>query len=513
VPTAAGIWVQPGAERGQAQARMIPGNLERERAPAEPRQRMHRGWLVRRLLVAADVLALVTAFVLIELFLHGGRLVGTDRMHTEAAILLLAIPVWILVAKLYGLYDRDEERAAHSSVDEFVDVFHLITVGLWVFYLSVWMIGLSSPNQKKLVAFWFLAIALVTAARASARAIARRQAAYLQNTIIVGAGEVGQLVGRKLLQHPEYGINLLGFVDAQPKTFREDLRGLPLIGGPHDLRDVVARNDVDRVILAFSNESHEELLKAVHSLRKLNVQIDVVPRLFEALNPRVGIHSVEGLPLLSLPPARIPRSSLMLKRLVDLVVASVLLVCLGPLMLVIAFLIRRDSSAPALFRQTRIGMDMHEFTLLKFRTMHADTDDADHRNFISRVMGPTAVPESNGLYKLERAETVTRIGRLLRRTSIDELPQLINVLRGDMSLVGPRPCLPYEIDFFAPQHFERFLVPAGLTGLWQVEARAHSTFGEALDLDVLYSRGWSLWLDLRLLVRTPILMLRTSATD
>jgi lipopolysaccharide/colanic/teichoic acid biosynthesis glycosyltransferase len=144
--------------------------------------------------------------------------------------------------------------------------------------------------------------------------------------------------------------------------------------------------------------------------------------------------------------------------------------------------------------------------------MHTDTDDADHRNFIRQVMDPMALPESNNLYKLERSEAVTRIGGWLRRTSIDELPQLINVLRGDMSLVGPRPCLPYEIDYFAPHHFERFLVPAGLTGLWQVEARAHSTFGEALDLDVLYSRGWSLWLDFRLLVRTPILMLRTSAT-
>ena len=202
----------------------------------------------------------------------------------------------------------------------------------------------------------------------------------------------------------------------------------------------------------------------------------------------------------------------MIKRALDVVVAAVLLLLAAPLMLVLALLIKRDSPGPVLFRQTRLGKDMREFTLLKFRTMRVDTDDSAHRAFISATMTHAAEPTTTGLYKLEREDAVTRFGAWLRRTSLDELPQLINVLRADMSLVGPRPCIPYEVERFEPHHFDRFLVPAGLTGLWQTSARAHSTFGEALDMDVLYAQSWSLGLDLLLLARTPLQVLRPSAT-
>ena len=475
-------------------------------------RRVRRGWLVRRLLLAADTLGLLTAFAITELLLGNHPLHG-GGIGSEAVIIVVAIPAWVVAAKLRGLYDHDDERAGHSTADEFANVFQLITLGVWLFFVSSWLFGLSSPSQKKLTLFWLLAIATVTVSRAAARTIARRQTAYLQNTIIVGAGDIGQLIGRKLLQHPEYGINLIGFVDAEPKERREDLGGLQLLGAPDDLGEIVRQNDVERVIIAFSNDRHEHLLGVVYSLREHNLQIDVVPRLFEAVNPNVGIHTIEGLPLLGLPPSRILRSSRWCKRCLDLVVASVLLVLTAPLLVLIAFLIRRDSPGPVFFRQTRLGMDMREFTLFKFRTMWDGTDEKPHREYIRGTMDASAQPAPNNLYKLQRPEAVTRVGRWLRTMSLDELPQLLNVLRGDMSLVGPRPCIPYETEFFAPHHFERFLVPAGLTGLWQVEARAHSTFGEALQLDVAYARGWSFGLDLRLLARTPFVALRKLETD
>jgi lipopolysaccharide/colanic/teichoic acid biosynthesis glycosyltransferase len=153
-------------------------------------------------------------------------------------------------------------------------------------------------------------------------------------------------------------------------------------------------------------------------------------------------------------------------------------------------------------------MNMREFSVYKFRTMRVGGDDSAHREYIRKTMAAGADSEADGTFKLDQSDRITPFGRLLRKTSLDELPQLLNVLRGDMSLVGPRPCIPYEVDNFAPHHFERFLVPAGVTGLWQVSARANASFGEALDMDVAYARSWSMALDLRLLGRTPVQVMR-----
>ena len=201
-----------------------------------------------------------------------------------------------------------------------------------------------------------------------------------------------------------------------------------------------------------------------------------------------------------------------LKRLIDIVGASLGLALLSPVFLLIAWRIRRGSPGPVFFRQTRLGLNMREFTALKFRTMWADVDDSAHRAYISETMSASATLGANGRYKLDRAGDITPTGHWLRKTSLDELPQLINVLRGEMSLVGPRPCIPYEVQNFKPHHFERFLLPQGLTGLWQVTARASASFGEALDMDVAYVRDWSLGLDLRLLFRTPLELLREGGT-
>lgn len=507
----------PIGQNGVAASELTEGVAARPYAPPGfrakgERRRVRRGWLVRRVLLAADVLGLLGAFFVAELVFRGNAGIDSTGIGLETVIFLGALPAWIVAAKLYGLYDRDEERATHSASDEFVSVFHLITVGVWFFFAVSWIAGFESPSQAKLATFWLLALAGVIMTRAGARAFARRQSAYLQNTLIVGAGDVGQLIGRKLLQHPEYGINLIGFVDSDPKERRRDLGDLQLLGTPDDLGEIVRLNDVDRVIVAFSNDRHDHILGLLRSLREHDVQIDLVPRLFEVVNPKVGIHTLEGLPLLGLPTTRIPRSSRLVKRSFDILVASIALVVSAPLMALIALMVRRDSQGPVFFRQTRLGIDMREFTLLKFRTMRDGTDDGPHREYIEAIRSSSALAGPNNLYKLERSDVVTRVGRLLRKTSLDELPQLLNVVRGDMSLVGPRPCIPYELEFLAPHHFERFLVPAGLTGLWQVEARAHATFAEALDLDIAYARGWSLGLDLRLLLRTPLLMLRKRET-
>ena len=481
--------------------------LERRRRTATVRR---RGWLVRRMLLVADAVGLTLAFLLTETLvpLAAGAEV---RLSPLDALFVLALPAWVVAAKLSGLYDRDEERTDHTTVDDIVRVFQLMTLGVWLFVVYSWATGSLDGGWRALVPFWALATVLVPAGRVTARTLCRRSITYLQNTIIVGAGDVGQLVGRKLLQHPEYGVNLVGFVDADPKERRPDLAHLTLLGDPDRLPAIVRLFDIERVVVAFSHDAHEDTIRLVRSLSDCDVQIDIVPRLYELVGPNVAVHTVEGLPLLGLPPARLSRSSRLMKRGLDVLGAGFGLLLAAPLLLYIAIRIKLDSPGPVFFRQTRLGMNMRKFTLLKFRTMRTGTDEGIHREYIKTLMDVTAQPSDNGLYKLDRGD-VTRFGRWLRMTSIDELPQLINVLRGEMSLVGPRPCIPYEVEHFASHHFDRFLVPAGLTGLWQVTARAHTTFSEALEMDASYARGWSPGLDVALMLRTVRHVLRSRST-
>ncbi len=455
-------------------------------APTLTREgRRSRAGVVRGSLVGADLGGLAVALAIGS----AGHLSAA-----EAAAFVVVLPLWVVVAQLAGLYGADQQRIDHSTLDELVAVAVLVTVAAWLLFVAAHASGRETDTAGRLVVFWLAALVSVTAGRGLARAALRRTTALRQRALILGCDETAQLVARKLGRHKEYGVDVIGFVDDGPS---DDGR----LGTTADLPRLVAELGVDRVIVSFGSASTAETLETIRSLHRLGAYVDLVPRLYEAVGPSGRIHAIEGLPLIDLPPVRLSRPARLLKRTIDVAGALAGLLLTAPVFLVMPFLIRRESAGPALFRQTRLGEQMREFTVLKFRTMRVDVDESRHREFIKATMEAGAAPESNGLYKLDRPE-VTRLGTFLRRTSLDELPQLINVLRGDMSLVGPRPCIPYETQFFRLHHFERFLVPAGLTGLWQVTARAHSTFGEALDMDVAYVRGWSLGLDFELLLRT-----------
>ncbi len=470
------------------------------------RSGQRRSRLVPRSLVLADLLALSVSYLIVTLIWGEKGAFGSWR---ELLVFMATLPCWVFMAKLQGLYQRDYERAAHSSTDDVVGVFFIVAVGLWLLLVASQLTDRPGPAINGLIAFWVLAVCTVPSFRRIAREVCKRTRSYQQNTLIVGAGEVGQLVARKLVNHPEYGANVVGFIDRNPRARRPDLpENLTILGPPERLPAIIDRLDVERVVIAFSNETESDLLAAMRHLSGLPVQIDVVPRLFELIDLRATMHWVEGMPLLGLPRKRPARGSLIAKRAIDIAGAGVGLLALSPLLAFIALRVRLDSPGPIIFRQTRLGENMKEFTAFKFRTMKVDTDDSVHRAYIQQSMSPQAVTNENGLYKLDRSDSVTKFGFWLRRTSLDELPQLVNVLRGHMSLVGPRPCIPYEAETFAPHHLRRFSVPQGLTGLWQVTARANSTYGEALDMDVAYARGWSLGLDLQLLLRTPLEVLR-----
>jgi lipopolysaccharide/colanic/teichoic acid biosynthesis glycosyltransferase len=466
-----------------------------------------RSRLVPRSLLAADLLGLSLAYVMTTLMWGDAGAFGSPH---EILVFLGTLPCWAIVARLQGLYRSDQERAAHSTTDDVVGVFHLVTIGAWVLLVATCVVGRPNPSIYAVITFWFLAIAILPLGRKIARRACKRAHAYQQNTVIVGAGEVGQLIARKLLTHPEYGLNVVGFIDRDPKTRRADLpEHLAILGGPERLPEIVKCLDVERVVIAFSNEPVSELLSLLRQLRAFPVQIDLVPRLFELACPRLTVHAVEGLPLLGLPPNRASRSARSLKRLVDAIGAGIALIVLLPAFAYISLRIRLDSDGPVFVRRIRLGTNMKEFSALRFRTTKTGTyETSGQARTLRLVSAGTDADDNEALSKLERPDSVTAFGAKLRRTGLHELPNLVNVLKGDMSLVGPPPCMPYEAQNFEPHHLERFAVPQGITGLRQVTAHAACAHDEALDMDVAYVRGWSLGLDLRLLLKTPLLILR-----
>jgi FlaA1/EpsC-like NDP-sugar epimerase len=357
-----------------------------------------RGHLVRRALLAADVAGLAAAFVAVQI-LFGLGAGGTNAFNVRIAVLLFvfALPGWLAVAKLFELYDRDEERTLHSTVDDLQAVFHLVTTGVWVFYVGTLVTGAPDPNLPKLAAFWALTIAAITGGRAVARSACRRRPAWRQRTVIVGAGEVGQLVARKLRQHPEYGIDLLGFVDDQPRKMRRDLGLIALLGPSDRLPELVRSHRIERVVVAFSRDSTSDTVELVRQLKALDVQIDIVPRLYDVVGPNSLVHDVEGLALLGLPAAKPFPFAAQIKRTFDIVGALIGLVLTAPLFALAAWRIRRESAGPVFFRQTRLGKEMTEFTLLKFRTMRTDVDQSVHRKYIAETMSANAQVGENGL--------------------------------------------------------------------------------------------------------------------
>jgi exopolysaccharide biosynthesis polyprenyl glycosylphosphotransferase len=477
--------------------------LDRRRTAARP---IRRGWLVRRALVAADLVGLTIAFLGAS-FIFAMSPQSAIEPHVELLVFLLSLPLWVVVAKLYGLYDLDEERTDHSTTDDLVPVLHLVTVGSWLFYGVTSVTRTADTSLSRIFGFWLFAIIAITLGRTVARTLARRTLSYLQNTIIVGAGDVGQLVAKKLLHHPEYGLNLVGFVDDQPKDRLASLHDLALLGGPEQLPHLVRVLDVERVIVAFSNDSHEEMLDLIRSLKDLDVQIDLVPRFFEVIGTNIGIHTAEGLPLIGLPALRLSRSSVHAKRAMDLSLAVLGLVLLAPLFALVALWVKLDSKGPVFFRQLRMGRGERSFEMLKFRTMVAD---ADERKQEYAALNKHDCDEGDPrMFKIPNDPRVTRVGAWLRRFSVDELPQLVNVVRGEMSLVGPRPLILEEDQHVVDWRRNRLNLKPGITGLWQVLGRDDIPFEEMVRLDYVYVTTWSLLNDLKLILRTVPVMFRT----
>jgi exopolysaccharide biosynthesis polyprenyl glycosylphosphotransferase len=416
------------------------------------------------------------------------------------------LPLWFPLAALYGLYRGDPVTPDNTSLDEIWPIFHAVTVGAWLVYAATHLVGSLQPDVNQLILFWALATVAVPIGRSATRMTLRSRAAMTQRAVVVGAGLVGQEIARKIRRQPRFGLDVVGFVDSNPLPLHHELEDVPVLGGTDDLPAIISQHGIEHLVLAFTAD-HEAGLDVVRTCNELGVQVDIVPRLFEVVGSRAVVRSLEGTPLLGLTPPELGRAPRVVKRTMDIIGAVIGLVLLSPAFLITAIAIKLTSEGPVFFRQTRIGRGQRPFTIIKFRTMVADAED--RKGEVAHLNAHRELGDGR-MFKIPDDPRVTRVGKLLRKTSLDEFPQLFNVLRGEMSLVGPRPLIPHEHQYVNDWGLRRLDLTPGLTGLWQVSGRSEVTFSQMLVLDYLYVTNWSLWGDIKLIFRTvPALLGRT----
>ncbi len=455
-----------------------------------------RGWLRIRLLI--DVLLLYAASGLALLAAAGSSNAGSERW--------LAATFPLVAVTLLHARRSPDDRLNASLLETFANVLGVVSLAMMLTVSVVSLLG--GAHLLELAAWlWLFAVVYLGVTRMvlfSVRRHALRAGQLAAPTLIVGAGVIGALLARRLLDDSSYGLRPVGFLDSDPLPSFGHLTApsIPVLGGPDDLAEAIQNTGARRVILAFSSERDHVLVAKVRKCEELGVDVSLIPRLYESFSERTKLDHVGGLPLLTLR-AVDPRGwQFALKHAIDRGFAFLLLLVLSPLMLALALVVRLSSPGPVLFRQLRVGRDGREFDVLKFRTMAGGDDRAEDFE-LREGCAPGGV---------EGRDRRTPMGRWLRDLSFDELPQLINVLRGDMSFVGPRPERPEFVERFTQdvaRYEDRHRVKSGITGWAQVHGlRGQTSIADRVEWDNYYIRNWSLRLDLRITALTVAEILR-----
>ncbi|HEY2141845.1 MAG TPA: sugar transferase [Solirubrobacteraceae bacterium] len=463
------------------------------------------GWGVLR--PAVDFVLLCLAVVLAL----GGVHATLHASPVRAPLIALPLLVMLLLY-LRGLY-RTRLRAL--VLDGVVPVVSAVSVAA----MAVTMLGLfangHAPTQTYTVRSWLFALLAIGAGRMAlsfAQRLARSRRLVGKPVLIMGAGMVGAQVARRLESHPEYGLTPVGFLDDDPRTVSEvGGRDVPVVGTVEDLDATVARTGVKNLIVAFSSVADERVSRLIQRCQELGIEVSVVPRMFDTINNRVGYDTVGGMPLMSFTSINPKGVQFALKHGFDRVFATGLLIVLSPLILGTALAVRLSSSGPVFFRQRRVGRDGKEFDLYKFRSMRLAPEqtelNSDDSSALDFLLGGDTAPGG-----VEGDDRRTPIGRFLRRSSLDELPQLFNVLRGEMSIIGPRPERPEFVELFnqdITRYDDRHRVKSGITGWAQVHGlRGQTSLAERVEWDNYYIVHWSLGLDLKILALTITTLFR-----
>jgi exopolysaccharide biosynthesis polyprenyl glycosylphosphotransferase len=450
------------------------------RRMAARRIRVQRDAIYRRLLALADTLAAATALV--------GSIAVVGGGHAGVATLVTA-PLIVLISKLFGAYDREDLLLRKSTLDEAAALFQVATL----YALSAWLIdGLvvtGARGRRELLVLWIALFLLLLLYRTAARGLARALTPP-ERCLVVGDQASCDRMELKFDRSRSSHARIVGCLVQGVSDPTE----LPANVIPEELQESVSRLGVDRLILAASGADEHEMVNVVHAATLLGLKVSVLPRVLEVVGSSVHIDDIEGVPLLSTRPLGLTRSSRIVKRALDIVGSSLALLLAAPVLVVAAVVIKLDSRGSVFFRQRRIGRDGTAFQMLKFRTMVSDAEERKHEL--------DHLNETDGIFKIAADPRITRVGRWLRRSSLDELPQLLHVFSGEMSLVGPRPLIADEDARIEGWRRRRLQLTPGMTGNWQVLGSSRIPLDEMARIDYMYVSNWSLWLDLKILLRT-----------
>ncbi len=481
-----------------AERELTPASIQRKKRSLAG---VKRRWFVSAALVISDAILINIAFVLaywIRYDLQWLRAVDPAfvvpfTVYIPVAVILTG--VLILAYRRQGLYSL---RQGISWFDELYGIINGTATGIVVMVVLVFI--LRPTFYSRLIFFYAGAIILVLLS--CSRLIKnlwvrfmRRQGVGIARAIIVGAGEVGRTVMRTMVAHPDLGYEIVGFVDDDPSKGTTDIGRFKGLGSLDTLPLLVQDEAIDEVIITLPWQYHRKIMAIMAQCERENIRARIVPDLFQMTLSRMSIIEMGGIPLIGVKQVQISPFTRFLKRGVDVVFSLFVLTFAAPLMGLIALAIKLGSPGPVLFPQRRVGKGAKTFVLYKFRSMAVG---AEEQQELLRDLNEADGP----FFKIKDDPRVTRVGRWLRRLSLDELPQFYNVLRGDMSLIGPRPPVPEEVAHYQPWHMRRLEVAPGITGLWQVSGRSELPFDEMALLDIYYAEQWSPALDVKILLRT-----------
>ncbi len=459
-------------------------------------------------LVLGDAILVNLAFVLayiVRYNLQWFRPVLDPSSNTPLADYLpyMAVLTGLLLIsfRLCGVYDA---RRGRSWLDTMYAVVNGSTTAIVVMVTIAYVYTPVFYSRLIFLYDGILVIFLMGVSRLSLDLVTARMRARglgVDRVVVVGAGEVGRTVMRTIAARPELGYQVVGFLDDDEQRGTTDLGRFKALGGLDNLPAVLKSENVSEVIITLPWMYHHKITSLVDQAERRGVRARLVPDLFQLTLSRVEVDDSLGIPLIGMRPAAIRGGSLLVKRAMDLILSAVFSILALPVMGIAALAIKLDSPGPVIFRQTRVGQGGKLFTCYKFRSMRQNAEEEQHAlHHLNEADGP--------LFKIRDDPRCTRVGRFLRRTSIDELPQLVNIFRGEMSWVGPRPPLPSEVEQYQPWHRQKLSVTPGLTGMWQISGRSDVSFDEMALLDIWYAENWSVGLDIKILLKTiPVVLL------